>query len=171
MTRFSAPFQIKKPFAETTVATMDASGNSTQLGTMSVTDTIKSGPSGSQGFAVLTQQASIAATTEKVQVAVLPATSDIIGASLFVKTAFATAGADVLVRVGTSANETLLGAFSIDTNIAGGMHNLIGGAFTSAGSPWVDLGETTLHVAVTAVSGAVASGASGILSIQYVKKA
>lgn len=157
MTRFTKPLKVKEAFSEATVA--------------SISDTIKSGPSGQSGFVVLAQQASVAATTEKVQVANIPGTSDVIGVNLFVKTAFATAAADVKVRVGTSANETLLGEFDLDTNIAGGMHNLTGSAFTSAGSPWVDLGDTVIYAAVTAVSGAVASGASGILSIQYVKKA
>jgi hypothetical protein len=136
---------------------------------------VQVGAAGERGFVQLVQQKDITvASRTKSTAAVVPDGSDILDVYFMVKTAFATAAADVVLRVGTSANETALGTISMDTNIATGMHHLANAAFTSAGTPaaWSDVSgaATKIYVAVTAVSGAVASGASGVLSIVYVKK-
>ncbi len=179
MTRFSAPFKIKQAFSETTVAAIKASGTAavTMVSAGGDEDNVFVGPiaSGSaaaRGYAVLAQQATLVSNAAKVQVAQLPEGADFLNATLYVKSAFATAGADVVVRLGTSANETLFGTISIDTNIAKGMHQLTGTAFTSAGTNWTNLNGAgaVIHAAVTAVSGAVASGAEGVLTITYIHK-
>ena len=135
---------------------------------------VQVGAAGERGFVQLVQQKDVTPNTAKVTAAVLPDGSDVLDMYFMVKTAFATAAADVVLRVGTSANETAFGTISMDTNIATGMHHLANAAFTSAGTPaaWTDVSgaATKIYVAVTAVSGAVASGASGVLSIVYVKK-
>jgi hypothetical protein len=168
MTRFTGPLKVKKAFSETTVASIDVSGN------IAANGVIRSGDSGEQGFVQLVQQKDITPNTAKVTAAILPDGSDILDAYFMVKTAFGTAASDVILRVGTSANETALGIISMDTNIATGMHHLANAAFTSAGTPaaWSDVSGASakIYAAVTAVSGAVASGASGTLSIVYVKK-
>ena len=160
MTRFTGPLKVKEAFSEATVASIGETG------------VIKSGSAAATGFVVLAQQTTIVSNTAKVKVAQLPEGSDVLGANLFVKTAFGTAAADVKVRVGTSANETLLGEFNLDLNIAAGMHNLTGSAFTSAGTQWTNFtgAGAVMYAAVTAVSGAVASGAEGILTITYLHK-
>ena len=143
-------------------------------GDATIDGVVQVGAAGERGFVQLVQQKDITPNTAKVTAAVVPDGSDILDVYFMVKTAFATAAADVVLRVGTSANETALGTISMDTNIATGMHHLANAAFTSAGTPaaWSDVSgaATKIYVAVTAVSGAVASGASGVLSIVYVKK-
>ena len=143
-------------------------------GDATIDGVVQVGAAGERGFVQLVQQKDVTPNTAKVTAAVVPDGSDILDVYFMVKTAFATAGADVVLRVGTSANETALGTISMDTNIATGMHHLANAAFTSAGTPaaWTDVSgaATKIYVAVTAVSGAVASGASGVLSIVYVKK-
>ena len=143
-------------------------------GDATIDGVVQVGAAGERGFVQLVQQKDITPNTAKVTAAVLPDGSDVLDMYFMVKTAFATAAADVVLRVGTSANETALGTISMDTNIATGMHHLANAAFTSAGTPaaWTDVSgaATKIYVAVTAVSGAVASGASGVLSIVYVKK-
>ena len=143
-------------------------------GDATIDGVVQVGAAGERGFVQLVQQKDITPNTAKVTAAVLPDGSDVLDMYFMVKTAFATAAADVVLRVGTSANETAFGTISMDTNIATGMHHLANAAFTSAGTPaaWSDVSgaATKIYVAVTAVSGAVASGASGVLSIVYVKK-
>jgi len=143
-------------------------------GDATIDGVVQVGAAGERGFVQLVQQKDVTPNTAKVTAAVLPDGSDVLDMYFMVKTAFATAAADVVLRVGTSANETALGTISMDTNIATGMHHLANAAFTSAGTPaaWTDVSgaATKIYVAVTAVSGAVASGASGVLSIVYVKK-
>ena len=143
-------------------------------GDATIDGVVQVGAAGERGFVQLVQQKDITPNTAKVTAAVVPDGSDILDVYFMDKTAFATAAADVVLRVGTSANETALGTISMDTNIATGMHHLANAAFTSAGTPaaWSDVSgaATKIYVAVTAVSGAVASGASGVLSIVYVKK-
>jgi len=143
-------------------------------GDATIDGVVQVGAAGERGFVQLVQQKDVTPNTAKVTAAVVPDGSDILDVYFMVKTAFATAAADVVLRVGTSANETALGTISMDTNIATGMHHLANAAFTSAGTPaaWTDVSgaATKIYVAVTAVSGAVASGASGVLSIVYVKK-
>lgn len=143
-------------------------------GDATIDGVVQVGAAGERGFVQLVQQKDVTPNTAKVTAAVVPDGSDILDVYFMVKTAFATAAADVVLRVGTSANETALGTISMDTNIATGMHHLANAAFTSAGTPaaWSDVSgaATKIYVAVTAVSGAVASGASGVLSIVYVKK-
>ena len=159
MTRFTGPVKVKQAFSEAIVASIDENG------------IIKSGAAGESGFAQLVQQSTLTASnTTNATAAVLPDGSDVLDIRFFVENAFATAAADVQVRVGTSANETLFGTISIDTNIAGGMHVLTGTAFTSAGTSWNGLtgAGAKIMAQVTAVSGAIASGASGKLSITYV---
>ena len=149
-------------------------GGATIEGDATIDGVVQVGAAGERGFVQLVQQKDITPNTAKVTAAVVPDGSDILDVYFMVKTAFATAAADVVLRVGTSANETALGTISMDTNIATGMHHLANAAFTSAGTPaaWTDVSgaATKIYVAVTAVSGAVASGASGVLSIVYVKK-
>lgn len=149
-------------------------GGATIEGDATIDGVVQVGAAGERGFVQLVQQKDITPNTAKVTAAVVPDGSDILDVYFMVKTAFATAAADVVLRVGTSANETALGTISMDTNIATGMHHLANAAFTSAGTPaaWSDVSgaATKIYVAVTAVSGAVASGASGVLSIVYVKK-
>ena len=143
-------------------------------GDATIDGVVQVGAAGERGFVQLVQQKDVTPNTAKVTAAVLPDGSDVLDMYFMVKTAFATAAADVVLRVGTSANETAFGTISMDTNIATGMHHLANAAFTSAGTPaaWTDVSgaATKIYVAVTAVSGAVASGASGVLSIVYVKK-
>ena len=143
-------------------------------GDATIDGVVQVGAAGERGFVQLVQQKDVTPNTAKVTAAVVPDGSDILDVYFMVKTAFATVAADVVLRVGTSANETALGTISMDTNIATGMHHLANAAFTSAGTPaaWTDVSgaATKIYVAVTAVSGAVASGASGVLSIVYVKK-
>ena len=143
-------------------------------GDATIDGVVQVGAAGERGFVQLVQQKDVTPNTAKVTAAVLPDGSDVLDMYFMVKTAFATAAADVVLRVGTSANETALGTISMDTNIATGMHHLANAAFTSAGTPaaWTDVSgaATKIYVAVTAVSGAVASGASGVLSVVYVKK-
>lgn len=149
-------------------------GSATIEGDATIDGVVQVGAAGERGFVQLVQQKDVTPNTAKVTAAVVPDGSDILDVYFMVKTAFATAAADVVLRVGTSANETALGTISMDTNIATGMHHLANAAFTSAGTPaaWTDVSgaATKIYVAVTAVSGAVASGASGVLSIVYVKK-
>lgn len=150
-------------------------GSATIEGDATIDGVVQVGAAGERGFVQLVQQKDITvASRTKSTAAVVPDGSDILDVYFMVKTAFATAAADVVLRVGTSANETALGTISMDTNIATGMHHLANAAFTSAGTPaaWSDVSgaATKIYVAVTAVSGAVASGASGVLSIVYVKK-
>ena len=150
-------------------------GNVTVSGSSTLTGLVQVGAAGERGFVQLVQQKDITvASRTKSTAAVVPDGSDILDVYFMVKTAVATAAADVILRVGTSANETALGVISMDTNIATGMHHLANGAFTSAGTPaaWTDVSgaATKIFAVVTAVSGAVASGASGVLSIVYVKK-
>jgi hypothetical protein len=149
-------------------------GGATIEGDATIDGVVQVGAAGERGFVQLVQQKDVTPNTAKVTAAVVPDGSDILDVYFMVKTAFATAAADVVLRVGTSANETALGTISMDTNIATGMHHLANAAFTSAGTPaaWSDVSgaATKIYVAVTAVSGAVASGASGVLSIVYVKK-
>lgn len=139
----------------------------------SITNKVKIGPSGEQGEPVLTQRATLTnAATAATTVAVLASGSDVLDAYLFVSTAFATAAADVEVRLGDADNETKYGTFSFDSNIATGMHHLSNGAFTSAGTSWLNVSGSakTVLAKVTAVSGALASGASGVLNLVYVSK-
>lgn len=138
-----------------------------------ITNKVKIGPSGEQGEPVLTQRATLTnAATAATTVAVLASGSDVLDAYLFVSTAFATAAADVEVRLGDADNETKYGTFSFDSNIATGMHHLSNGAFTSAGTSWLNVSGSakTVLAKVTAVSGALASGASGVLNLVYVSK-
>ena len=133
----------------------------------------KIGPTGEQGDLVLSQRVTITnAATANTTVAVLASGSDVLDAYFFVTNALASAGADVEVRLGDADNETKYGTFSIDTNIATGMHHLVNGAFTSAGTSWLSVSGSakTILAKVTAVSGALASGASGVMNLVYVHK-
>lgn len=141
------------------------------------TGPIKGGTAGAVGFMVLTQQSTVLATqTTNTTVAVVPDNSDVLDIYMFVKEAFATAAADVEVRVGVSANETMFGTFKFDSSaqILPGMHKLqeATAGVVSAATDWTALVGTSAKIMaqVTAVSGAIASGAEGILSIVYVQK-
>ena len=178
MTRLSAPFKVKKAFSETTVMSVDSSGDVQFDGDLSmdgsgnIVGPISSGPAASTGRVVLVQQTTIVSNTAKVLVATLPDGADLLEAKLFVKTSFGTAASAVIVRVGTSAVEDQFGVIDMDLNIAGGMHTVGAAPFTSAATNWTNLtgAGAVIYAAVTAVSGAVASAAEGVLSIIYVHK-
>lgn len=155
--------------------TVSASAGS--FGTMVVpvitSDKLKIGPSGEQGEPVLSQRVTLTnAATAATTVAVLASGSDVLDAYLFVSTAFGTAASDIEVRLGDADNATKYGTFSLDTNIATGMHHLCNAAFTSAGTSWLNVSASakTILGQVVAVSGALASSASGVLSVTYVSK-
>jgi hypothetical protein len=144
---------------------------------LSATGPVRSGTSGAVGLAVLTQQTTVTDTVSaNTTVAVVPDGSDVLDVYLQVKTAFATAAADVEIRVGTSANETLFGTFKLDSSaqIVLGMHKLTEATanVVSAGTKWSALAGAGAKIMaqVTAVSGAVASGGEGIISVIYVQK-
>ncbi len=183
MTRFSGPLKVKRPFEETTVASIDVSGSAkfnqgVSMGGVLVVSGASTlhgrpqvGDSGSRGDILLTQSRSVSAgNTTNTTAATVPDGSDVLDIRVFVDTAFATAAADVEFRVGTSANETLFGVISMDTDIATGMHVLAGTSFTSAGSAWTNLSGAgaQIMIQVTAVSGAIASGASGTVFVTYI---
>ena len=135
--------------------------------------TLNVGPSGEQGRPVLSQSVTITnAATANTTVAVMASGSNVLDAYFFVSTAFGTAASDVEVRLGDADNETKYGTFSLDTNIATGMHHLSNGAFTSAGTSWLSVAGSakTILAKVTAVSGALASLGSGHLNIVYVSE-
>mgnify|MGYP003144544205 CR=1 FL=1 len=141
-------------------------------GELVVTGTAAVGDGDTLGKVVLNQSFTVTDTVSaNSTAAVLPDGSDVLDVRFFVNTAFATAAADVKVRIGTSANETLFGELDLDVNIAGGMHVLTNAALNSAGTTWQGLtgAGAKVMVQVTAVSGAVASGASGELFITYVQ--
>ena len=173
----SGPLSVSGAFTgkDITLTGRVSASSASLSGDATIDGVVQVGAAGERGFVQLVQQKDITvASRTKSTAAVVPDGSDILDVYFMVKTAFATAAADVVLRVGTSANETALGTISMDTNIATGMHHLANAAFTSAGTPaaWTDVSgaATKIYVAVTAVSGAVASGASGVLSIVYVKK-
>ena len=177
MTRFTGPVKVKKAFSDVSVARIDASGSAHFAqgadfgGVLYVTGTAQIGDGTSQGKVALVQSLDLTNATTSTTAAVVPDGSDVTDVRLFVGTAFATAAADVEVRIGTSANESLFGVISMDTNIAGGMHVLANGAFTSAGTTWLGLSGAGAQIVarVTAVSGAIASGAAGTLFITYIQ--
>lgn len=134
---------------------------------------VEIGTAGERGYPVLTQVTTINnAATAASTAAVLASGSNVLDAYFFVSTAFGTAASDVELRLGDADNETKYGTITMDTNIATGMHHLSNGAFTSAGTSWLDVSASakTILAKVTAVSGALASGASGQLHIVYVSK-
>ena len=173
MTRYSAPFKVKKPFAETTVLAIDASGNMAVTGNVSangaanIIGPISSGSAAVKGYAMMVQTTTVVGGT-KVNVATLPEGADLIDVKFFVKTAFATAGGTPNLLVGTSAIDN---AFLSITNVTAlGMHS--NGVFVSAGTDWDGLSGAggTIHAHVTAASGAVASAAVGVTHVLYVHK-
>jgi hypothetical protein len=181
--KFIATTEVSAPIINASVATINSltvtevvSASSAVIETASIgaiTNKVKFGPTGEQGDAVLSQRATLTnAATAATTVAVMASGSDVLDAYFFVTTAFGSAAADVEVRLGDVDNETKYGTFSMDTNIATGMHHLSNGAFTSAGTSWMDISGSakTVLAKVTAVSGALASGASGVLNIVYVSK-
>lgn len=188
MTRLSAPFKIKKAFSETTVMSVDASGNmqfdgdmsmdgnSTIGGSVDAVGPISSGSAAATGFTMMAQQTVVPASTGKIKVAQLPEGADVIDWNFYVTTAFGTAAAHIEIRAGTSAAETLLGAITLDGAdevTTAGMKRpaeTTAGQTTLAGWNGVTGAGAVFHVAVTAVSGAVASAASGIFTIQYIHK-
>jgi hypothetical protein len=179
MTRFSAPFKIKQAFSETTVASIDSSGNLqidgafTPTGKVSAAAAgnfigpISSGSAAATGFAVLVQQTTVLGAT-KLQVAKLPEGADLLDVTFFVKTTFASAAGTPSLIVGTSAIDD---AFLRITNVTAlGQHK--NGVATSAGTDWDGLSGVgaTIHAHVTVASGAINSAAVGIVSVFYVHK-
>jgi hypothetical protein len=83
MTRYSAPFKVKKPFAETTVLAIDASGNMAVTGNVSangaanIIGPISSGSAAVKGYAMMVQTTTVVGGT-KVNVATLPEGADLI---------------------------------------------------------------------------------------------
>lgn len=181
MTRFSAPLKVKKPFSETVVVSADASGNFAISGDMAIAGSsdfigpISAGSAAATGYATLTQTTTVVSNTEKIKVAQLPEGADITDWYFYVTTAFGTAASDITLRVGTSANETLLGSISMDGSdqFVGGMKRPVettAGQTTNSGWSGVTGAGAVFYAAVTVASGAVASGASGIVGITYVHK-
>ena len=186
MTRFTGPLKVKKAFSEVTVASIDASGSakftqglsmggalvvagaSTVSGASTLHGRVQVGEVATRGDIVLVQQSRVSATTTKVTAAVLPDGADVLDIKLFVETPFgASALTDIDLLVGTSAHDTRFARF---TNVtAQGYYTVTDRTQTSA---WTNVSGANANVIiqVTAVSGAVASTASGILSIMYVAK-
>jgi hypothetical protein len=152
---------------------MDASGNLAIDGTFSASSTgnfvgpISSGSAAATGLAVLVQQTTVVGPT-KIQVAKLPEGADLLDVTFFVREAFATAQGTPSLIVGTSAVDD---AFLRITNVTAlGQHK--NGVATSAGTNWDGLTGVggVIHAHVTVASGAVASAATGIVSVFYVHK-
>ncbi len=145
----------------TLAGTFVVSGASTLHGRVQV------GDAATRGDIVLVQQQRLSASTTKVTAAVLPDGADVLDIKFFVETPFASGATQIDVLVGTSTHDTRFARFSGVT--AQGYYTVTDRTQTSA---WTNVSGANANVIVhtTAVSGAVASAASGILSIMYVSK-
>lgn len=197
MTRFTAPLKVKQAFSETTVMSVDTSGNlqfdgdidfsgtiSTDIavsGAVSGKSTgnfigpISSGSAAATGFVVMAQQTTLVASVNKIKVAQLPEGADVIDWFINVTTPFATAAAHVTIEIGTSATQGLLGNIVMDgaDQITQGIKRVLETTARQTNvSGWNNVtgAGAVFHASVTAVSGAVASGGSGIITIQYIHK-
>jgi len=177
MTRFTAPLKVKQAFSETTVMSVNASGNLQMDGDLTVDGAstfiapIQSGSAAAVGRVVLVQQTTVVGNT-KAQIAVLPEGADVLDAKFFIKDVFAgSAKSDVNIIIGTSAAKSIFGQITNAT--APGMYTAYtSGIFVSSPTDWDGLTGVgaTIHAKVTAASGAVASTGVGLCSIMYVHK-
>ena len=193
MTRMSAPFKIKRALdgSDTSVMSVDVSGSAkfaqgasfgaavvvaggitVSGGAVEVGATVKAtrmqvGTSAADSADVLLcRQIAVPSNTTKTAVR-LPDGSDIVDVTMFIQTPpGGTAQSTVNVLVGTTAQDNRFASF---TNVSAQGHHKVSTRQTSA---WNSVsgasGIITVHT--SAVSGAIASGASGRVNIFYVKR-
>lgn len=186
MTRMSAPWKVKQPYTDTTVASIDVSGSAKFMqgasfgGAVNVsgagietTGTVKSfsriqlGSSAADtGDVVLCRQVALPANTTKATTR-LPDGSDVVDVTMFVQTPpGGSAQSTVNVLVGTTAHDTRFASF---TNVtAQGLYKTVTRQTSGYNSVSGASGLITVHT--SAVSGAIASGAAGRINIFYVKR-
>lgn len=192
MTNFSGPFNIKRHQSETTVVSFDASGSATYAqgadfgGAVRVAGQIAAQTievSGSVAFkgrvqggadnaatlseALFVKRVAIPANNTKVT-AEVPDGSDIIRCMAFVQTPpGGSAQSTCNILVGTSAHDgRLLALTNVSTQGYYDRNTL------SQTSAWSNVSGTNakFYVHTSAVSGAIASGTSGFIGIEYIRK-
>lgn len=193
MTTFTGPIKIQPWQVETTAAEIDVSGSakfagganfggpvalggtasvsaSAQFaGPVQVHNTLKVGSSAADvGDVVLVRQVNLPSSNTKSAATVIPQGSDILDIKMFVQTPPSSSALSTTnVLIGTSAQDARFATF---TNVtAQGYYTVPTSTRTSAWNS-VSGASSNIIVHTTAASGAIASGASGRISIFYVKR-
>ena len=181
MTRLSGPLKVKRPFEETTVASIDVSGSAkfnqglSMGGKITVSGAarvdgvvsagssvkavgpIRSGPVAKrEGTVVLTQQVTLTPNSSvNATAAILPTGSDIIDIQFFVTTPWASAAASGNSHQGNVRVGTSAAEDAFGTvNVSGrGRYRISQGVFASAGTSWLALSSANSRIMaqVTAV--------------------
>ena len=179
MTRMSGPLKIKRPFEETTVASIDVSGSAkfaqgaSFTGEVVVTGSVKAtrlqvGTSASDsGDVLLCRQIAVPNNTTK-NTARIPDGCDIVDITAFIQTPpGGSAQSTCNILVGVSADDD---RYLRITNVtAQGFHRAVTST-QSSGWNSVSGASAIITVHTSAVSGAIASGTSGRVNVFYVKR-
>ena len=197
MTRLSGPLKVKRPFEETTVASIDVSGSAKfNQGASFGGNVIIAGSVDVSGAIALDGGVSVAATAtfvapvlvgssagslgrvvlvQQVEISgnntkkpmTLPAGSDILDIKYVSRAVFSSALSQVDILVGTSADDVKLARF---TNVSGMFYQTKTADTDVSGMTSVSGANSIIVVQATAISGAIASGGRGVASVVYVQK-